>query len=64
MTDIIQEREGWADGVYLNMKKKSDKVPHESLIWKIKNIGDVGEGLSKWLKVFLTNGEMRTIIMD
>lgn len=28
------EKEGWADSIYLDLKKSFDKVPHKRLIWK------------------------------
>ncbi len=35
MIDIIQESEGWADCIYLDLKKAFDKVPHKRLILKL-----------------------------
>ena len=37
--DIIQERDGWADCVYLDLKKAFNKVPHQRLQWKIQSVG-------------------------
>ena len=34
--DVVQEREGWVDGIYLDLKKAFDKVPHKRLIWKFE----------------------------
>ncbi len=28
-TDVMQERDGWVDCVYLDLKKVFDKVPHK-----------------------------------
>ncbi len=60
--DIIQEREGWADCVYLDLKKPFDKVPHQRLLWKIKKQGNremrklmKGEK-SEWCRVTSTTG--------
>ncbi len=36
--DTIQEREGWADCIYFDLKKAFDKVPHERLLWKLENV--------------------------
>ncbi len=42
--DIIQEREGWADCVYMDLKKAFDKVPHKRLLRKIeKNWWNTGK---------------------
>ena len=30
--DIVQERDGWVDSVYLDLKKAFDKVPHKRLL--------------------------------
>ena len=38
MVDIIEERDGWADGIYLNLKKAFDKVPYKRL-WKLEKMG-------------------------
>ncbi len=39
VVDIMQERDGWADCVYLDLKKVFDKVPHRKLLWKLKHNG-------------------------
>ena len=62
--DIIQERDGWADCVYLDLKKAFDKVPHQRLLWKIKNVGGLQGKALEWITDFLQNREMRTIIKD
>ena len=60
--DTVQERDGWADCVYLDLKKAFDKVPHKRLIWKLENIGGVKGKLLKWMEDFLKDREMRTVI--
>ena len=60
--DVIQERDGWVDCVYLDLKKAFDKVPHKRLIWKIEHIGGVGGPILEWMKNFLTKREMRTVV--
>ena len=62
--DTVQEREGWADGVYLDLKKAFDKVPHKRLLWKIKNYGGVRGRLLDWMKNYLRGREMRTVIRN
>ncbi len=39
VVDTIQERNGWAYCVYLDLKKAFDKVPHRKLLWKLKHNG-------------------------
>ena len=41
VVDVIQEREGWVDTVYLDLRKAFDKVPHKRLLWKLKTTGGV-----------------------
>ena len=62
--DIVQERDGWTDCIYLDLKKAFDKVPHKRLLWKLEHIGGLGGGLLLWMKDYLVNREMRTTIND
>ncbi|XP_063852408.1 uncharacterized protein LOC135095489 [Scylla paramamosain] len=32
VTDIVQERDGWADGIYLDLRKTFDKMSHKRLL--------------------------------
>ena len=52
MIDTIQERNGWADGIYLDLKKAFDKVPHNRFLWKLEKIGGMNGKLMKWMKNF------------
>ena len=36
---ITQERDGWADCIYLDLKKAFDKDPHRRLLLKLQHIG-------------------------
>ncbi len=58
----VQERDGWADAVNLGLKKDFDKVPRKSLMWKLKTVGRLGRRLLSWMKDFLTNRMITTII--
>ncbi len=60
--DITQERDGWADCVFLDFKKAFDKVPHKRLLYKLEMCGGITGGLLKWMKNFLTGRKMRTVI--
>ncbi len=52
------------DGVCLDLKKAFDKVPHQRLLWKIKNYGKIGGRLLEWMEDYLDDREMRTVIQD
>lgn len=58
-TYVVQMRESWADGVYLDLKKAFDKVPHKSLIWKLETWGGLDRKVAEWMKDYLTGGERR-----
>ena len=62
--DVIQEKDGWADCVYLDLKKAFDKVPHNRLIWKLQQQGGLGGKMLEWMKDYLTNREMRTMVKN
>ncbi len=63
MIDIIQEREGWADCIYLDLKKAFDKVPHKRLIWKLRYVGGLRGAMVDWATDFLSRREMRKKII-
>ncbi len=62
--DIIQERDGWADCIYLDLRKVFDKMPHNRLLCKLEKIGGVNGKMLKWMDNFLKNREMQTVIRD
>ncbi len=64
VTDIIQEREGWADCIYMDLKKAFDKVPHERLLWKLENVGGLKRVMRNWIKDYLSGKEMRTVVKE
>ena len=47
--------------MYLDFKKAFDKVPHNRLLLKLKNIGISGK-VHNWIKSWLTNRKQRVII--
>ena len=54
--DITQERDGWADCIYL------DTFPHRRLLWKLEHIGGLKETLKNWMEHYLKGREMRTVV--
>lgn len=58
----MQERDGWVDSIYLDLKKAFDRAPHQRLIWKIKHKGGVKGKLLQWMEDFLIARKMRTVI--
>ncbi len=62
VVDIVQGRDGWVDGVYFDLKQAFDKVPHQRLLWKIKNCGKIRGRLLEWMDNYLEDREMRTVI--
>lgn len=62
--DGVQERDGWVDAIYLDLRKAFDTVPHKSLIWKLENEGGLRGRTLRWMDDYLQGREMRTIIKD
>ena len=44
VVDIVQERDGWVDCIYLDLRKAFDKVADKRLLWKSDSIGGLKEG--------------------
>ena len=34
VVNVVQERDGWMECIYLDLKKVFDKVPHKRFLWK------------------------------
>ena len=64
LLDIIQERDGWADCVFLDLKKAFDKVPHKKLIEKLSIVGGLQGKLLEWMRDFLCERKMRVTIRE
>lgn len=58
----VQERNGWVDTIYLDLKKAFDKVPHRRLLWKIEHEGGIKGKLLEWMKNYLIGRKMRTVV--
>ena len=56
--DLIQERNGWEDCIFLDLKKAFDKVPHLKLIRKLQATGGIKGKLLDWMKDFLDKRTM------
>ena len=52
---MLQDREGWLDCVYLDLKKAFDKVALRHLFLKSEHIGGLKSNILKWLKDYLKN---------
>ena len=62
--DKVQERDGWVDCIYLDLKKAFDKVPHARLLWKLEHKGGLTGQALKWMENYLRGREMRTVVRD
>ena len=62
VSEILQERDGWVDCVYLDFKKAFDKVSHKRLLWKLEHLGGVKGKLLAWMEDFLHERQMSTVI--
>ena len=60
--DTVDQKGGWVDCVYLDLKKAFDKVSHRRLMWKMENQGGLGGKLLEWMKSYLTGRKMKTVV--
>ena len=64
VVDKVQERDGWVDCIYLDLKKVFDKVSHRRLLWKVEHKGGLTGQTLKWMESYLRGREMRTMVKD
>ena len=60
--EMTQERHGWVDCIYLDLKKAFDKVPHRRLLWKLEEMGGLTGRNIAWMRNYLDGRQMRTIV--
>ena len=53
VSEILQERDGWADCIYLDFQKAFDSVPHNRLIAKLDRMAGVRGRVLEWIKAYL-----------
>ena len=52
------------DAIYLDIKKAFDTVPHNRLLWKLKYTGGLRGKVLEWMRDYLRDRKMRTVIRD
>ena len=62
ISERLQEREGWLESIYLDLKKNFDRVPHQGLVWNLHNYGRIQMNLLRWMKDLLVWRKMRTVL--
>ena len=62
--DVLHERDGWVDAVYLDIKKAFDRVPHMRLLWKLEHEGGLKGKTLEWMRDYLHDRQMKTVIRD
>ena len=58
----VDQKGGWVDCIYLDLKKAFDKVSHKRLVWKIEQYGRLGGKLLEWMKSYLVGRKMKTVV--
>ena len=53
VSEIMQERDGWVDCIYLDFQKAFDSVPHDRLIAKLDKMAGVRGRVLKWIIAYL-----------
>ena len=64
LIEEINNRDGWVDTVYLDIKKVFDRLLHKRLLWKLKHKGGLRGKVLEWMQDYLKGREMRTIIKE
>ena len=59
----MDERDGWVDSVYLDMKKVFDRGPHKKLLWILEHMGVLRGSILKWMKDCLHGRKMRILVV-
>ena len=59
VSNILQERNGWADCVYLDFQKAFDSVPHGRLLAKIEKQAGISGKVLSWIGDFLRDRKQR-----
>lgn len=60
VSEILHERDGWADCIYLDFQKAFDSVPHQRLIEKLDKMAGVRGKMLCWIKSYL-QGRMQRV---
>ncbi len=61
-TRIRQEREGWADCIFLDCQKAFDTVPHQRLVRKLEMQTGVKGKVLHWIMEYLSNRRQRVTV--
>ena len=54
----------WMLPTYVDIKKAFDRVPHKRLLWNLKHIGGLKGKVLEWMRDYLKDREMRTVIRE
>jgi hypothetical protein len=62
ITRIRQDRDGWADCIFLDCQKAFDTVPHMRLLFKLERQAGVGGKVLAWIRNYLTGRSQRVTV--
>ena len=60
--DILQERDGWVDCIFLDFQKAFDSVPHNRLLEKLDKLAGIRGTLKEWIRDYLTDRQQKVVI--